>query len=257
MLNCEMVGMKAADALYESLVPRAATSARRQANLYADAFEESHRVFEVMKYCCAECGVTIQEPPWRAGGGSESIKQWCESLFDQMHGDKIGRITFDGNHATYNWYEVQKQSGILSHSLMRHKWTHTILEPKLRRLPVGFVVPAKAQRMLDRIESVEVLRKSCRVVQGMLVGEKQEVSDRWTERTAAGRALDITKAFAVQTAQMIGDGIVGMAPVAGSIAMTVGSVAMAVGKLPAEMVTTALSDPAIVCGDVVFFGWKD
>ena len=263
MLGCDFMKLTAAEVLHEALVPRNATSLARKAQLYADAMETSRKIFTVLESVCRENGVMLRYPEWRAGGGSDSIMNWCEALFDQMHSDKIGRISYDGSHATYNWYEVKKESGILNHSLTRLKSTHTILNPKARRLPVGFDVPAKAKRILAQIESEDVLCRACRVVQGMLVGEKQEVSDKWKERTTTGKALDMTKAFAVQTAQVIGDGIVGMAAVAGEVAIAAGSVALAAGGVAlasvvaVPMMAAAAVDPAIVIGDVVFFGWKD
>lgn len=240
----------AAKTLWTYLVPREAVRLERQAKQYADAGEVAHQIFLVMEYLCMLCGLKITEPHWVAGGNDDTIMQWCVQLFDQMHSDKIGRITYEGEHATYSWYEVKTSAGILNNSLSRLKWTHTILHPKARKLPVNFPVPAKAQLMLDRIESIDVLRRSCRVVQGMLVGKTDEVSANWTERTAAGRALDSTKSFAVKHGKTIGMGVAGMAA-------TAGIVALAMAKAAAPMVAVAAADPAIVVGDIVFFGWEN
>lgn len=238
----------AAESLYTLLIPRTATSLTRKATQYADAMNTAHEVFGVLQYLCSECGVTIEEPHWRAGGTDDSIKEWCDAVFDQMHGDKIGRVKFEGDHAICTCYEVQKERGILNHALTRVKTTHMVLKPKLRKLPVSFDVPPKAQRMLDQIERVEVLRRSCRVLEGLLVGESEDVTDKWTERSAAGKKLDATGNWIKGNALNIGAG-------ASAAIMGIGGIMEGIAAHSAPLAAVAVADPAVLLGNVCFYSW--
>ena len=247
--------MTAAEALFANLMPRTATRMERQAFQYVEAGKAAHELFKGLHYLCAECGLALEEPAWTAGDIEDGIKKWCDAVCDQMHADKIGRLTLEGEHATYSWYDVKKSSTLLDVNLTRLKATHKILHPKFRKIPVSFAVPPKAKRMLNCIESIDPLRRSCRVVQGMLIGESEDVLNSWTERTAAGKALDTTVDAGKKAMQMIKKGIGSAANMGGTL---MDKAAKATHSSLQALTAVAAGDPAIVLGsDIVFFGWKD
>ncbi len=236
----------AAQALASMLTPRPASSITRRAQQYADAGQSADRIFAILSQICQECHVTLSKPRWKPGGTDQDIFTWCTKLCDQMHSDKIGRVRVEGNRAIYSWYEVRKESGILNHKFTRERSTHMIENVKWRKLPVSFDVPPKAARILSLIESNDELTRACRVVEGFLIGQ-QTSETKWNEPTAISRAAIGLKDFIAGNAKVLAIGALGTAAaIASGIVETAGS-----------MIATAAADPAIVLGDIVFFGWKE
>lgn len=229
------------------LMPREAEGLSLRAKRHAEAGQKAHEVYKVLRDVCGEFGLTIEEPNWQAGGNPEDVELWCKQLIGQMHSDKIGRITYEEEHADFFWFEECTKKGILNNEVTKVKKHHRVVNPRLIKIPVPFDVPPKARRILNKLESVEPLRRACRVVTGNLVGHGERKVGAHFERTALGKGLDSIWSFTKDAAV-----------VTGYLALAAVAVPVAAGVVAAGSLKSAfMADPAIVCGDLVFYGWKD
>lgn len=242
--------VSAAEALAKVLTPKPSISPVLRAMRYAEMGEEAHVIFGLLKAICSEMHVVLEEPDWPVAGTDADVLAWCTQITDQMHSDHIGRISVDGRKARYSWYEVKKAPGILSHSLTRLKFTHEIIDARFLRMSGDVDLPPKAQRIHDLLCQSPELEQACRIVTGFLIGEGSEVTSRWTERSAAGKAFDATKGLLKSQSSNILAGL-------GAVLTAGAATAAIVAAKTAPMAAVAAADPALVLGDIIFYGWKD
>jgi hypothetical protein len=249
------------EALYLTLGTRKSLtgSARRDYRSYSEAARRAREIFPVLRSICGELGCELVEPAFPALSPSVSeerrseamdrtVSNWCAAIERQMRSDRIGRLAVLGNDAVqFTFFEVHTQRGLWTHKFNRTKFTQELVDARAYPLPADHVPqPAKAKRIVRQLASVPELARFCRIVAGMQVSRASGIQDRWRDDTALARGVKGAARFVTTNAAAAGVAV-GTA--------TTASLAALAKHVQAAAQAVAKADPAIVLGDVVFYGW--
>lgn len=173
---------------------------------------------------------------------TEELRRGLRSAFAKLaasaRATKVGRVEWMSEDACrFSFNDVRTIRGLLAHTIVRTSHTHELVRTRVHRLPANEIPkPHAAKVLLSKMG--EPLREATRVVTGMLVVKGEEATEKLREATALGRGVEkISMGVRMLAAK-------GKAAAAG------------VGKAVSGL-QVALSDPAIVVGDLVLYGWED
>lgn len=202
----------------------------QSAHLHRKAEERADQTFGVIK---TVTDLPIQKPVYR------NAQQFSEELVSQLFGERVGRLDYVNGQIVAHWFEKHRQRGLMQHDWRLERHEHTLIRTRFKHLPYTGCMPKRAQEIHDAICSVPALMRSCRVLEGTVVGLKEDVVERWKEDTALKVALDNTKRRVSEAAQGVRRGV----------------------QRFAESVRSApvfLGDPIIVIGsDLAIYGWLE
>lgn len=151
---------------------------------------------------------------------------------------KVGRIEWISEEACrFSFNELRTIRGLLAQTIVRTSHTHELVQARVHRLPANEIPKPPAAKLLLSMMGAP-LREATRVVTGMLVVKGEVATEKLREPTALGRGVE-----------KIGMGVRTLAAKGKAAASGVGSALRGV--------QVALSDPAIVVGDLVLYGWED
>ncbi|WP_417851108.1 hypothetical protein [Thalassoglobus sp.] len=202
----------------------------RSAHLHRKAEERAEQTFGVIK---TVTDLPIQKPVYR------NAEQFSEELVSQLFGERVGRLDYVNGQIVAHWFEKHRKRGLMQHDWRLERHEHTLTRTRFKHLPYTGCMPRRAQEIHDAICSVPALMRSCRVLEGTVVGLKEDVVERWKEDTAFKVALDNAKQRVGEAAQGVRRGVERFAE--------------SVRSLP-----VFLGDPIIVVGsDLAIYGWLE
>ncbi|MBB02105.1 MAG: hypothetical protein CMJ47_05610 [Planctomyces sp.] len=200
----------------------------RSAHMHRKAEERADQTYQVIK---TVTDLPIQKPAYH------SAEQFSEDLVSQLFGGRVGRLEYVNGQIVAHWFEKHRKRGLMQHDWRLERHEHTLTRTRFKHLPYTGCMPKRAQEIHDAICSVPALMRSCRVLEGTVVGLKEDVVERWKEDTALKVALDNTKRRVGEAAQGMRRGVQRFAESARSLPVF-------------------LNDPILVIGsDVSIFGW--
>ncbi|MEL7499781.1 MAG: hypothetical protein AAFN77_19415 [Planctomycetota bacterium] len=178
-------------------------------------------------------------------------QEWVGNLLSQMKHDSIGTYDFLGEREiVYTFYEDEGDDDddfdlgeFFESKKKRVKHTHTVVDADIRQLPCdGIQLNPKAKWMISEIMKVKKLRKYFGMITGVLIETEEQITKRWTEETELRNALKvIRKAVGYQVEETQRD-----LERRNKQAKKEESIRRFMKK----------ADPAIIFGDLVFYGWK-
>lgn len=249
----------AVDCLQDMLKVRTSNARSAMQKRFVKIGRKRREVFNLFEQFCRPMEVRLNYPSTLnlpaglsasecAAWIDESNLAWANHLVEQMASDKVGRVVYTGDDSlNYRFYEVEKRRGIWNNNLARTATEHSVVNARYIPFPAaGIEMPRKAEVMRDLIvkASPEVSRHFA-VITGMLAEKRSYVADQWQEDTAFKRVVTSTT---TKTIAAIGAGVAGLAVLGSALAGAVGTTG--------AVVATAVADPAIVFGDIAFFGWE-
>lgn len=162
---------------------------------------------------------------------------WAVSMENQLPGPQVGTVTAVPQGVLCTFYKNETSHGIFNHRKRTVRHAHLIAKPKWRRVPYFGNVPRDEQKIIDQLSEAG-LQRSIRIITGQLIRFKEDVVQRWSERSGFGKFVDEFKHESTAIASDIASG-----------AAKVGS---ALSAIP-----TAIADPVITVGTLTFGGWID
>jgi hypothetical protein len=139
-----------------------------------------------------------------------------------------------------------RDCGILRNTIRRMVHQHDLVKARQHKLPAPDVVmPKRAQQILRLVP--EAVLPQVRIVTGRLVQKDEREDSSREELTWLGQALEGGKRKARQAADAA---VAGIAAAGKAVADATSSALSSANR------AIAVADPAIVIGDVCFYGWE-
>ena len=248
----KMVSRTARDCIADMFKVKGSNQRIRMQARFVRTTKMRERVVELLDDLCSGMHVKITQPEMGVLPPSLSAHasiDWIErdnlrfadELIAQMASDKVGRVVWTGDHSLqYSFHEVSQNNGLWTNKLERMTTKHDLINPRANRMPAdGIDMPRKAQKMINRImrEDHQITRHFA-VYTGQLAAKQSGVSETWTEDGVVKKIATSTAAKATGAAALAAGGLAALFSTLGPIA------------------AVAVVDPAIVLGDVCFFGWE-
>ena len=233
------------DIIIDFLKPRGRTNRTGMQSEFMKVVGRRRQVFGLFRDLCHEVGHKIVDPvslpmPASVDDPYEWIlrdnQDWADNLVDQLKYDKVGRWRYTGDRTIqYEYFQVSKSSGWWQNDHERIKTVHDVIKARVRRLPCNDLPkPPKAERMIKRIMQEKNLYKHFGIITGTLVAHGSEVTEQWKTDTQLKKGVEAVT----------------------SMARSAGGAVVSAATFSMSMMASLASDPAIICGDTVWFGWR-
>jgi hypothetical protein len=180
----------------------------------------------------------------------QSVDDAADRFREECVRNGLGVVTpgEDGDSYTFLYHDVHQRKGLFRHVITRRPHESVVVHGRVRRLDDRDVtLPPGGQAIVDAL--LPELRPELRVVVGAQVATATGADEVRNELTPFGRKLLTGGKVAAK---------------AGAVAAVGAAAVAAIGLLGAAgvgagmaLATVFVADPALILGDLVFFGWEE